>query len=398
MRTIGLTTVLIILASLLLAAGCNKQASSSAKPSTAAKSPQHEAAEQVSLFAGTKLLDTVPLDLDVTRKGDAVVVQFLPRETDSYQIAELTIADGAVTPKSQLYSSPLQNRAFVRMHPLGQEALVLDNAQEAPGKPVVDTVWRAINNQREEVRYLNLIPNREALSPDACYALEPFFTWDGHHIVIPLKESGVCIVSNYGRDADFYAYPPVDFEVIGLLGQPLPDQDGRRIAITRWELGNPDEEKSRVDVLNLDTGEWEASITALWPIYEIAAKDIVNGPWLLSGSRSPQDSTETKRVPRLMRADPASGALDLVEFQGQPYWNVRLDPTGEFVVYMDQQRKALVRLKLATGEMDIDPAWFEKEAEVLACPGADPVFAWKANILHQAKWTQHEQVGALEGW
>ena len=384
------------------ACSCNKPADKSQQAGQSvggSKPPALAQAEDISLFAGTKLLDTVPIALDFDRTGESFAAQFLPRESNAYQIMELTFdADGKLTPLNQLYSSTAQGRAYVRMHPLGQEAIILDNAQEAPGEPVVDTVWTAMNNTREGVPYLDLIPEFDSLHPAACYALEPIFTWDGKQIVIPLEESGMCVVQNLGHEGVFVAYPAIDFEAVGIRCQALPDQAGRRVALLRWYLGVPELEVSQIDIYNLDTGDWETCVSVPWPVYEISAQDVVNGPWLLSGSRFPEINTEKKRVPRLSRVDPASGALDLVEFYGEPYWNVSLDATGEYVAYMDQQRKALVRLKLATGEMDIDPTWFEPEAELFVSPGAEPVYAWKGNILYKANWNKHEQVGALEGW
>jgi hypothetical protein len=384
--------------------GCNKTpADSSTAPSSSKKAKRidpndpQKLAKAVSLFVDTKLLDTVPLDLDINRAGTSVFVQFLPRETDAFQIIQLGVdAEGKVTPKNQLYSSPAQNRAYVRANPDRDECIILDNAQETPKSPVVDTVWRAVAGNREAVNYLYLVPNFSALPPESCYALEPIFTWDGTAVIVPLKSAGLCYANYYGSGSEYFNYPAIDFEAVGITAQALPDQNGRRVAVLRWSLGDPQLEKTQIDVLNLDTKKWEASVRVPWPVYEMSAKDIVNGPWLISGSRFPEVNTEKKRMPRLARVDPATSAMDLIEFYGEPYWNVRLDSTGSFVVYMDQQRKALVRLNLLTGALDIDPTWFEPEAELFISPDADPVYAWKGNILYRAKWSKHEQYPGLE--
>ena len=363
---------------------------------------------EMSLFDGTKLLDTIPFALDVNRAGDAIYVHFLPRGTEIFQVVQLGISpEHTLIPQLQLYAAPTQNRAYVRAHPTADECLILGNIQESLDSPVLDTVWRAMGGPgagagpstsgfREPVRYLDLVPDLDSLPPDTCYGLEPFYTWDGKYVITPLKSRGLCQVNSYRREGKFFEYPPVDFEVVGITGHVLPDQDGSRIALLRWYVGTPELEQTQIDVLNLDAGEWEASVVVPWPVYEISAQDIVNGPWLLSGSRFPQVNTEHKRVPRLSRADPYSGAVDIVEFYGEPYWNVRLDSTGEWVVYMDQQREGLVRLNLMTGVMDIDKTWFEKDAKLFISPGADPVYAWKDNMLYRAKWSEHEQHPGLE--
>jgi hypothetical protein len=379
--------------------GCKDKLAPAAKQAkgSALANPQYELAQSISLLASTKLLDTVPLDLDVNRAGDGIFVQFLPRETDEFQIIQLGFTEGGqIAPKFQHYASPAQNRAYVRANPVRDECLILDNFQATLQSPVVDTVWRAEQGRREPLNYLTLVPNAASLPPDDCYALEPFYTWDGTSVIVPLKTAGLCLLNTYSGGSKYFAYPPVDFLVVATACQPLPDQAGRRVAVQRWYLGDPTLEVCQIDVLNLDTEAWEASVRTPWPVYEISAQDIVKGPWLLSGSRFPEVASENFRVPRLARVDPATGALDLIEFYGEPYWFVRLDPSGRYVVYMDQQREALVRLNLITGAMDIDKTWYDKEAQLFVSPGAEPVYAWKGNILYRAKWSAHEQHPGLE--
>ena len=67
-----------------------------------------------------------------------------------------------------------------------------------------------------------------------------------------------------------------------------------------------------------------------------------------------------------------------------------MDPHGEYAVYMDRQRQAIVRLKPATGEMQIDRSYFNEDAKLIIGEGADPVLAWDKGELVRAEWTESE--------
>lgn len=407
MRTVILVTVLF--SSLALFAGCPQQDSatenaatdepaSSVERASASRLPDNPAeSPEINWFFNTQLQLNAPLALDIDLAGKQLFVQFRPAGTQDFRIAQMDIpAAGPVEPHTEHYASPRQGRAYLKSHPTENECLVLRSSQESPGEPVIDVVLRAHRGELLPVNYRSAQGMPEADS-NTSFNLEPFYSWDGSMIIVPLHDHGLSVVErDINAKAQFVDYLDTSFEVVGQTAHPLPDQDGRRIALIRWFLGDPDFEPAQIDILNLDTLEWEASVEVGWPVYEISAQDIVNGPWLLSGSRFPQVNTEQKRVPRLARVDPASGALDIMEFYGEPYWFVRLSPDGRYVVYMDQQREALVRLEVETGMLDIDYGWYDKEAELLITPDASQVYAYKDNIFYKSGWDETKQADNWE--
>ena len=72
-----------------------------------------------------------------------------------------------------------------------------------------------------------------------------------------------------------------------------------------------------------------------------------------------------------------------------------LEPHGDFIAYTDSARKAIVRLNPATGEMDLDPRWYEDDAQVFISEGGEHVYAFKHGVLVLAQWSRHEKHG---GW
>lgn len=345
---------------------------------------------ELSLLRETPAVETPPDSLDINREGDVVYMRLLPPRDQKFMVLKFDIAEGKLGAPTLLHSSESIIRAYIKGHPYRDESLVIANRQRSP-ETVADVVWRVYQGGVSSVPYEETTGMPEEGPHDTWYGLEPFYSWDGNLVVVPLRHGGLCIYNSVQRQGLWVAYPDFPGTITGQALGALPDEGGRRrIYASFWAASVPDD-VCQLHILDLDTLEWTHKVELNWIVYEVAADDVEFGPWLVRGSRAPQTNVEHKRVPRLARLDPASGAQDLLEFWGEPAWEAQLEPHGRFIVYMDRQRQGLVRLDPASGELDLDPRWYHEEAKIFVAEGGDPVYLWHRGVLLQAEWSQHEQ-------
>ena len=252
-------------------------------------------------------------------------------------------------------------------------------------------VWRATKNTRTGVLYDKAAGFPASGPQDMRFGLAPFYSWDGEHIIVPMNGKGLVVESVRDKKYTFMPYADFPQPITGRAFGALPNTEGRhRIYVSMWSAG-AGSELCRISVLNLDDLKWTATVDLDWVAYQVGCADADNLPWLVRGSRAPRTNVEHTRVPRLALIDPLSSAVDFKEFLGEPVWETALDPGGKFVVYMDGMRKALVRLNIEAGEMDIDPAYFDGDAKLFVSAGGDTVLAWNKKLLYRANFTKHEK-------
>lgn len=348
---------------------------------------------EASLFTGTDYEAHPPQALDINRDATMVFIKYYaPGGADTLVYAhELT--EAGLGQQTMLAESGEVLRAFVRAHPTAPECLLVGNEQ-LPDGPVIDAVWRYGRGGRARVNYNDATGLPGDLPPDARYRLEPVYSWDGTAVIVPLRSGGLCIVDS-ARPGRFVAYPELPGRPSGMAFGALPPSGGRQLLYASlWFIGGGTE-WCYVQLLDLAAGEWLAPLKlenelAPWVIYEVAGNDAANQPWLVRGGRPPNKNTEHRRVPRLARVDPVSGAIELLLFYGKPYWPVVLEPHGGAVVYADAQRQAIVRLDPLAQTLDYDPRFYHEEVRLFVGEGGSPVYAWQAGTLLRAEFTAQE--------
>ena len=380
----------------VLGSGCNKRsAGTAAKPTATGGSMQAIPDEQLSLFGSTSLVKTPPLAMAFTRDCSQMFCTIVNARSIGPVPIKFDVSTGVLPEPVQMLGGTLLVQAFIQPNPDGTECLVktsrkIENA-------VWDGIWRLMPPERVSVPFESDAGLPVGLPSESYSGLEPFYSWDGLYVITPIKNAGVCVNSLDGKVKAYVSYPKVDFAYQGMSWGVLPDEAGQRRAyVSFWAPGSIDD-RCTLFVLDLDSRQWKKITDTTWIIYKAGGENLNNEPWLIVGSRAPRNNTEGTRFPRMGRVDPASGVVDLLEFNGAPDWDVALEPHGKYVAYTDGQRKALVRYSPATGAMDIDPRWFSEEAKVFMGEGGDPVFVWKGPLLLQAKWSKHEQFKGYAG-
>lgn len=386
-----LTTASLVLAALLLA-GCSKSQSASrggkAKPGAAAG-----AKHGFNMFEGTPLADHPPDALDINRDGTRLIAkQFVPGGPATLVISLPLSEDGFGEPTVMLQTDDVI-RSFVRAHPTDDACLLITNEQLSGG-PVVDVIWKHRNGQKDLVPYDKAVGYPKVLPPEACYGLEPIYSWDGSQIVVPLHTAGLCVMDAVTNKGRFVPYPKLPGEPTGMALGALPPKDGRNlIYVSLWNKIKGPEQWCHLSLLDLDSGEWRLPVDLDWLVYQVAGDDPLNQAWQVRGSRSPDKASEHKYVPRLALLDPRSGVVDLQMFYGTPYWPVKLDPRGRFAVYLDQQLKAIARLELDSEQLDLDKRFYADDAQLFVAPGGDPVYVWSKGTLVRATYSEHKDFG-----
>lgn len=343
------------------------------------------------LFDGTPLAEHPPDALDINRDGTRLFVkQFVPGGADTL-VLSIPLTDAGLGQPAAVLESAQSIRSFVRAHPTDDACMLITHRQQPDGD-VVDVVWKHRNQQKAPVPYEQAEGFPEDLPPRACYNLEPIFSWDGSAVVVPLHARGLCIVDAATNRGRFVPYPELPGEPTGQALGALPPKDGRNlIYVSQWHKIKTPEEWCHVSLLDLDSGEWLLPVELDWLAYQVAAEDPLNQPWLVRGSRAPNKASEHRYVPRLALLDPRSEVVDLLMFYGTPYWPVALDPRGRYVVYLDQQLKAIARLEPATGSLDLDPRFYHDDAQLFVAAGGDPVYVWHEGTLLRAVYSEHRQ-------
>ena len=64
---------------------------------------------------------------------------------------------------------------------------------------------------------------------------------------------------------------------------------------------------------------------------------------------------------------------------------------GKYVVYLDRQREAIVRLDPETNLLDVDPRYYHDEAQLFVAEGGGRVYAWFEDALIHAQFSEQEQ-------
>lgn len=349
----------------------------------------------ISLLAGTSMEGLAPEALEINRDGDRLFLKkhitsgFLT-EFASYELTAVGIGERVLEHKSgELY------RAFIHAHPTRDECLVASHVQAADG--VVDRLWRLTSAGLAAVPFSDA-PGFPELPAVALYNLEPFYSWDGSKIVVPLHEGGFVVVNTEDGEARFFSYPALPFAHSGsAISAVYSPGDRQLVSASFWrlELENAEPiDQCAIFLYSLDADEPLRSIELDWPVYQIASPDPENLPWLARGSRYPNKQTEFRRVPRLATLDPDSGKVKLQVFSGRPYWPLVLAPKGDKLAYLDQRRAAIVRLNRDTGAIDIDLRFYSEDAQLSYTMG-DEVYVWQASLLFRAEFTEHEKALTL---
>ena len=400
-----LTTAAVVMSAFLLYA-CpapedNGGAGREGRQGSDASAGKAAPAVQGSLFTGTGYDKYAPLALDIPHGVDRVFLKKLGTEGQATLIESYRLGE-ELTGRVEFINSDEIYRAFVRGHPSRDECLVISHRQDSHEEPIYDVLWRVTPEGKAELDYRSTPGLSAGLPAQATYNTDVHYNWAGDRVVVVLNTGELCILdeaTGEWRYAPAYALPGTP---TGQACRPLTDGSGRDMFfMSRWYIGRGGDWCS-LAVLDLDSGEWAQSheiyapddLARQWVIYDIAAEDLVQGPWLVRGSRAPNKNTEHTRVPRLAWLDPATGHVDLLMFHGDPLWPVALDPSGGGMVYLDRQRQGVVRLGLAEQRLDVDPSWYtdNDEATVYAGPGADKVYIWSRTRLYRPEFTETEEI------
>jgi len=387
----------------LLLSGCpqsSPQSSSSATTggsgtSSATATALANPAQAVTLFAGTELEHKAPFALDMDRACTRFFTVETSPNTGGTKVMRYDLTEDGLGASHVALDSPVLYRAWVCAHPSQPECLLISHEQNE-GEPVCDVLWRCVNKQtgRLDYRAAEGFPRR--LSAKACYNLEPAYSWDGTYVIVPLWEQGFVILELATGTGRFIEYPDgtQDFTGLAVDGRPRAGEHDV-IYLSLWRIGGLEPEWCQVSVIDLPGGEYLRSLDLDWVVYDIAGHNIVNEPWLVHGSRLPNKNTEHKRVLRLAMIDPATGMQKILPFISKPYWPMRLEPRGQYAVFLDQHNSAVSRLNPATDLLEFDPRYYDPEAELFVAEGGERVYAWHETDLVQAVFS--EQFNYAEG-
>jgi hypothetical protein len=365
---------------------------------------------ELSWLANTPLMADVPDALDLSRDGNSIFAHGKNKENGSHYIAQAPVMEKSLGPGKVLFEHPSLLRTFVGAHPRGKEAIGSSFYQANPKAPIVDLISRFGPDLPEEAKgQLSVAYNTAPGFPqaelgEAAMNIEPFYNWLGDKVIVPLNAIGVGIVPLNGIGISFVPYPAFDGGSTGMAFGNLPDERSDQfIWASIWRTEGPSD-VCKLYILNLQTKQWQEVATLDWAVYKIGTSSVWDSPWLLYGSRSPaaknaegefyapQEGQTGVRVPKLARLIASSGILESVPFQGNPVWDVGMEPTGRYIAYMDRRRYAMVRVDPASGMTDIDPRWWSDDVElkVFVSEGGDKVFFWRGDILVRGEWTGHE--------
>ncbi|MBN2081920.1 hypothetical protein JW859_06895 [bacterium] len=381
---------------LLILAGCPQPnpkstpqaAAGGAGASSATTQSTANSAQAISLFAGTELEHHPPFALDMDRACSHFYTVEAGTNTSGSKVVRYELAEDGLGATRVVLDSTALYRAWVRAHPSQDECLLISHEQLA-GEPVCDVLWRCVNNQLGCLDYRKVEGFPRQLSANACYNLEPAFSWDGRYVIVPLWERGFCILELATGTGRFIEYPDgtAGFTGLALDGRP-PAEDRDLLYLSLWRIGGVDPEWCNVSVIDLPSGEYLRKLDLDWVVYDIAGNDIINEPWLVHGSRLPNKNTEHKRVLRLALIDPATEMQKLLNFYGLPYWPMGLEPHGQYAVFLDQLRGAIARLNPATEVVEFDPRYYNPETQVIVAEGGERVYCWYKAELVRARFTE----------
>jgi hypothetical protein len=377
------TALILMFAALALFGGCPQQKAAEQNGTEQAKGQTSQALTpdeltQTNLFNIKGMDGVTPFSLDMNRQGDTLFSQFKIKGQPGLNTACFSLKDGVLKFSTGLAKLPDVTRPFVGASPSEEKCLT-------------------IGKDKSRLVYYETVQGLPKDRPfDDFYNLSPFFSWDGKAVIVPLKYSGVVINNLDPQGYVFVKYPDFIEKATGMRLHALPNQNGkRRIFASIWQAGLYEDE-CHLYTLDLDNPEWKEITTLKWIVYEAGGPDLDNEPWLIAGSRGKEDATETKRTPIYGMLDPASGVTELLRSFGEPVWQIEVEPYGKYVLFLDEQRQALVRLDPLTGDLDYDPRWFNKDAKIITSTGSKTVLLWYRSMLLQAKWSGHEKQEGLQ--
>jgi hypothetical protein len=214
---------------------------------------------------------------------------------------------------------------------------------------------------------------------------------------MPVRLAGVIVADIASGKAKYVPYPavagpPPTYDQMGVL----PDQNGKHLVYLSLGSIETGRDACQVQLLDLDTLEWEQQPPLDWLVYQIGGDDLQHTPWVLLGSRAKESTAEPGRSARLALFHPDTKIVEQLPMFGDVIWNqlgdFKLDPHGKYLVYIDGRRKGIVRYELATGKLDIDPRWYSHEGKLLVDADASTVLLIKDNTVMRAEWKLHEDL------
>lgn len=389
---------------IVLFAGCTEKTKDTGDGGKGAKSTAQDhdksqaaakaGASTVNLLDAAGLLKYPPIEISPNRAGDVLFATITNPRGGSPLVYYYRLEDGQLSEPRVEYEALNLIHSYVSSDPAGGECLIISNRKAQDGA-IWDMVWRLVSTDMYPVAYESAPGLPQSGKSDTWYNLQPFYTWDGDQVVVPLKHAGLSIAGVKDKKYSYVPYPKLPFDPVSMAFGPLPTENGkRRIWASFWVIGMR-EDQCLLFALDLATLKWQQVIKTNWVILHVAGKNLDTEPWVVAGSRAPVSSSEGQRFARYGRIDPASGSEALSEFNGAPDFEVALEPHGEYLAYTDSSRKAIVRLNPATGELDLDPRWYADDAKLFISEGGERVFAFKQGVLVLAQWSRHEK---HKGW
>jgi hypothetical protein len=389
---------------LMLVAGCTEKTKDAGGGAGAAKAqagaadkaqkPAKAGANSVNLLEAAGLLKFPPIEISPNRAGDALFASITNPTGGSPLVYYYKLEDGQLSAPRVLYEALNLIHGYVSSDPAGGECIILSN-RKSPDGAIWDMVWRLVSTDMYPVGFESAPGLPQTGKADTWYNLHPFYTWDGDQVVTPLNHAGLTLTGVKDRKSSYVPFPQLPFDPVAMAFGPLPTENGkRRIWASFWVIGSR-EDQCLLFALDLATLKWRQVIQTNWVILHVGGRNLDSEPWVVAGSRAPATATEGRRFARFARIDPASGSEKLSEFYGTPDFEVALEPHGDYLAYTDSQRQALVRLKPATGELDLDPRWYADDAKLFISEGGERVYAFQHGALVLAQWSRHEK---HKGW
>jgi hypothetical protein len=358
----------------------------------------------VSILDSKADMDTVPISWDLSRDGKMLLGLVQYPQINITAVARWHLnAAGADKPRP-IAKTTLSLIAYLASGPSGDEALVASLRDYKKGL-LADDIWRTAGvdpgmpsgNAMPQVKYLDQVKLPGSMPPTALERIPAFYSWDGKLVVLPVEECGVVVADPTAGTARFAPFPATPgWRPTHMSVGVLPDQNGKRLVYAGLDSFDTGQESSQVQVLDLDSLQWIQQQDFDWVVYQMACDDVEHKPWVLLGTRTKKAVSEPARVPRLALFHPGQQGVQELPLYGDVVWSnshdFRVDPHGQYVVYMDRRRKGLVRLEPATGKLDLDPRWYTRKAQLLMDEHASTVLLVQDNTVMQADWSKHEEV------
>jgi hypothetical protein len=392
------------------AGGGGKSSGADGAPAQSEEELTYQSGKQLSLFNNTPLTADPPDAIGFSRDGSRLYARGVSTADAMIYVLRFDVGSAGLTPGGYQISDPQFMVPAIAVAPNGAEVLVQSQWQPG-GKLVRDVLWRLSDTFAPEFQGRSGVPyDRSSGLPvdgpiDTFMGLKPFYSWDGQTVIVPLNHLGLCTVDLRSGSGEYTPYPALPFEQTGMALGALPDEAGHsRIYASFWSPGLQ-EDSCEVYVLDLQTRAWEKVFALPWIAKAFGVSSVFDAPWLVSGTRpageqlgegashTPQDGQQGKRVQRVALIVPRAGTPEILEIWGNPAGDLALEAHGEYFAYMDRNRRGMVRVRPASGELDLDDRWFSNEPDlrVFISAGGTHTFFWKRDILIEARWKKQEK-------